>query len=121
MLEEKREFFYMRKQWFVLDLFKKFKSSRNMKSSHHVVETIRRNGYHIETMNEGSTKYLYITSIIYGKKLIMEKLLSFSYGLYHTNIKLIEAYVVMNQKFKDPKTFVLWHDSWVTLGPQRCG
>ena len=40
----------------------------------------------------------------------MEKLLAFSFGLYHTNIKHIESYVVVNQKFNNPKTFVLWHD-----------
>ena len=61
-------------------------------------------------MNEGSKKCLYITSIVYGKKLIMEKLTTFSFGLYYTNIKLIESYVVVNQKFNDPKNFILWHD-----------
>ena len=40
----------------------------------------------------------------------MEKLPSFSSGLYHTIIKPIESYVVMNQKFNNPKVFVLWHD-----------
>ena len=47
---------------------------------------IRRNGCHIETMNEGNTKCLYITSIVYGKKLTIEKFLAFSSGLYHTII-----------------------------------
>ena len=37
-------------------------------------KNIHRNGYHIETMNEGNTECLYITSIVYGKKLIMKKL-----------------------------------------------
>ena len=77
---------------------------------------IRRNGYHIETMNEDNVKYLYITSIISGQKLIMEKLLAFSFRLYHTIIKLIESYVVMNQKFNDLKVFVLWHDRLGHLG-----
>ncbi|RVW79791.1 Retrovirus-related Pol polyprotein from transposon TNT 1-94 [Vitis vinifera] len=71
---------------------------------------IRRNGYHIETMNEDNVEYLYITSIISGQKLIMEKLPAFSSGLYHTTIKPIESYVVVNQKFNNPKVFVLWHD-----------
>ena len=62
---------------------------------------IRRNEYHIETMNGCNTRCLYITSIVYGKKLIMEKL------SYHTNIKFIKSYIVMNQNFNDPKTFVL--------------
>ena len=82
------------------------KSTRNFLS----FKDIRRNGYHIETINEGNTEYLYITSIIYGKKRIMEKLLAFSSELYHTNIKSIESYVVVNQKLNDLKTFVLWHD-----------
>ena len=33
---------------------------------------IRRNGYHIETMNEGSKECLYIISIVSGNRLIME-------------------------------------------------
>ena len=40
----------------------------------------------------------------------MEKMSAFSSGLYHTNIKSIKSYVVLNQKFNDPKSFVLWHD-----------
>ena len=71
---------------------------------------IRRNWYHIETMNEDNVEYLYITSIIFGQKLIMEKLLGFSSGLYRTTIKPIESYVVVNQKFNDPKILVIWHD-----------
>ena len=68
------------------------KSTRNLLS----FKDIRRNGYHIETMNEVSKERMYITSIIYGKKLIMKKLLAFSSKLYHTNIKPIESYVVVN-------------------------
>ena len=37
----------------------------------------------------------------------MEKLLAFSSRLYHTTIKSIESYVVVNQKFNNPKVFVL--------------
>ena len=68
------------------------KSRRNLLS----FKDIHRNGYHIETMNENNIEYLYITSIISGHKLIMEKLLIFFSGLYHTTIKPIESYVVMN-------------------------
>ena len=71
---------------------------------------IRRNGYHIETMNEGNKECLYITSIISGKKIVAEKLSAFSSGLYHTTIKSIESNIVVNQKFNDPKIFNLWHD-----------
>ena len=82
------------------------KSRRNLLS----FKDIRRNGYHIETMNEGNKECLYITSIISGKKIVAEKLLAFSSGLYHTTIKSIESNVVVNQKFNDPKIFNLWHD-----------
>ena len=61
-------------------------------------------------MNEGSKECLYITSIVYDKKLIKEKLLTFSSGLYHINIKSIESYVVVNQLFNDPIFFVFWHN-----------
>ena len=37
---------------------------------------IHKNGYHIETMNESNIKCLYITFIVYDKKIIMEKLSS---------------------------------------------
>ena len=52
-------------------------------------------------MYEGNTKGLYITFIVYGKKLVVEKLSFISYGLYQTTIKPINSYVVVNQKFKD--------------------
>ena len=61
------------------------KSTRNFLS----FKDIHKNGYHIETMNECNTKYLYITSIVYNKKLIVEKLSAFSSGLYHTIIKSV--------------------------------
>ena len=68
------------------------------------------NGYHIETMNNGSNEYLLITSIIFGKKHILKKLHSYSCGLYQTIIRPIESYAVMNQKFYDLKTFMIWHE-----------
>ena len=82
------------------------KSTRNLFS----FKDIRKNGYHIETMNEGNKESLYMTTIIYGKKIVVEKLSAFSSGLYHTIIKPIEPYAVMNQKFDDPKIFNLWHN-----------
>ena len=82
------------------------KSRRNLLS----FKDIRRNGYHIEIMNEGNKECLYITSIISGKKIVGEKLPAFSSGLYHTTIKSIESNVVVNQKFNDPKIFNLWHE-----------
>ena len=82
------------------------KSTRNLLS----FKYIRKKGYHIETMNDDNKECLYITSIVYGKKLVVETLLAFSIGLYHTTIKPIESYVGVNQKFNDLKTFVLWHN-----------
>ena len=76
------------------------KSTRNLLS----FKDIRRNGYHIETMNDGNKECLYITFIVYSKKLVVETLSTFSTGLYHTTIKPIESYVVVNHKFNDPKT-----------------
>ena len=88
------------------------KSRRNLLG----FKDIRRNGYHIETMNEDNIEYLYITFIIFCQKLIMEKLSAFSFRLYHTTIKPIESYVVVNQKFNDPNFFVIWHDRLGHLG-----
>ena len=82
------------------------KSSRNLLS----FKNIRRNGYHIETINHDANEYLLITSIIYGQKCILEQLSSLSYGLYQTTIRSIESYVVMNQKFNDFNAFLLWHE-----------
>ena len=61
-------------------------------------------------MNKGNKECIYIVSIVYDKKLIMEKLSTLSYGLYHTIIKSIESRVVVKQKFNDPKTFILLYD-----------
>ena len=65
------------------------KYTRNLLS----FKDIRRNRNHIETMNEGNIECLYITHIVYDKKLVVEKLSSFSYGLYHITIKPIMSYV----------------------------
>ena len=67
-------------------------------------------------MNVDNIEYLCITSIISGQKLIMEKLSTFSNGLYHTTIKSIESYVVVNEKFNDSKVFVIRHDRLGHLG-----
>lgn len=82
------------------------KSRRNLLS----FKDIRLNGFHIETMCEGDTEYLYITSNISCKKHVKEKLPVFSSGLYYAAISCIESNIVMNQKFNDPKLFMLWHD-----------
>ena len=58
-------------------------------------------------MNDGNKESLYITSLISSKKFVVETLLAFSTRLYHTTIKPIKSYVVVNQKFNDPKNFAL--------------
>jgi hypothetical protein len=63
------------------------KSRRNLLS----FKDIRDNGYHIETNNEGSKEYLYITSMISNQKLVLEKLPIFSSWLYYTTMRTIEA------------------------------
>ena len=78
------------------------KSNQNFLS----FKDICRNGYHIETMNHSGNEYLLIT----GQKQILEQLISFSYGLYQATIRPLESHVVMNQKFDDPKAFLLWHE-----------
>ena len=61
------------------------KSSRNLLG----FKDIRRNRYHIETMNHDENEYLLITYIIYGQKCILEQLPSLSCGLYQTTIRSI--------------------------------
>ena len=85
------------------DILYSRKFTRNLLS----FKDIRRYGYHIETMNEGNTKCLNITSFVFGKKLVIEKLSTTSSRLYHTTINPIESYVVVDKKFNDPKTFII--------------
>ena len=88
------------------------KSRRNLIN----FKDIRLNCYYVETTNEGSDKYLYITSIISGQKLILEKIYAFSFGLYYTTIRTIESHVVIHQKCYNPKMFMLWHARFEHLG-----
>ncbi|KAJ9539494.1 hypothetical protein OSB04_032227 [Centaurea solstitialis] len=82
------------------------KSQRNLLN----FKDIRKNGYHIETMDEGESEYLLITNISSGKKNVLEKLSMYSSGLYYTKILAIETNMVINQKFIDRENFTLWHD-----------
>ena len=82
------------------------KSSRNLLN----FKNIRYNGYHTETNNEDSEEFLYITSIVSGQKLILEKLPIFFSGLYYTTMRTVETNVAIHQKCSDPKVFMLWHD-----------
>ena len=79
-------------------------SNRNLLS----FKDIHQNRYHIETMNRDGLEYLLITSTTFEKN-ILEQLASLSCGLYQTIIRPIESHAIMNQKFNDSKTFILWH------------
>ena len=59
-----------------------------------------------------SLHYLYCSDM----KLVVEKLLVISFRLYHTTIKPIESYVIVNRKFNDPQNFIRWHDKLGHLG-----
>ena len=54
-------------KFYIDDVLYSSKSSRNLLS----FKDIRYNGYHIETNNEGSEEFLYITSILSDQKLIL--------------------------------------------------
>ena len=77
------------------------KSRRNLLS----FKDICYNGYHIETNNEGSEEFLYITSIVSGQKLILEKLHIFFFELYYITMRTVETNVAIHQKYLDPKGF----------------
>ncbi|CAN1314424.1 hypothetical protein LINPERPRIM_LOCUS29329 [Linum perenne] len=82
------------------------KSCRNLLS----YKDIRRNGYHIETMEEDDKEYLVITSIISGNKNIHERLPVISSGLYYTFISTIESHATINSKLMNHEKFVVWHN-----------
>ena len=79
------------------------RSKRNLLS----FKNIRRNGYHIETINKGQEEYLLITSTNSSQKLVLEKLTAFSSELYYMKTKIIESHIVMHQKCSDQKIFML--------------
>ncbi|CAN1337690.1 hypothetical protein LINPERPRIM_LOCUS37706 [Linum perenne] len=88
------------------------KSCRNLLS----YKDIRRNGYHIETMEEENKEYLVITSIISGNKYIHERLPSISSSLYYTYISTIESHATINSTFMNREKFVVWHNRLGHLG-----
>jgi peptide/histidine transporter 3/4 len=84
-------------QLFIQEALYSRSSRRNLLS----FKDIRLNGYHIETTNENNVEYLCITSNANSQRRILERLVALTFGLYHTTIKSVEAYHVMNQKFTD--------------------
>ena len=90
----------------IKDVLFSSKSPRNLLS----FKDIRRNGYHVETINEMNVEYTGIFKVVLDQKYVLEKLSTLSFGLYYAKISTIEAHSIVNQKFTDLKTFVLWHD-----------
>ena len=88
------------------DVLYSVKSKRNFLS----FKDIRHNGYHIETTYDNNKEYLCITHIVSSQKLVVEKLSTFSSGLYCTTITTIELNMVMSRKLSHPNIFMLWHD-----------
>ncbi|CAN1215635.1 hypothetical protein LINPERPRIM_LOCUS308 [Linum perenne] len=82
------------------------KSCRNLLS----YKDIRRNEYHIETMEEENKEYLVITSIISGNKNIHERLLAISSSLNYTYMSTIDSHATINSKFMNHENFVVWHN-----------
>ena len=82
------------------------KSQQNLLS----FKDIRKNGYHNETTNEGNVEYLCITTIVSGKKSVLERLPAFCSGLYYTNISSIEAHAIVNQQLTNHSEFIIWHN-----------
>jgi hypothetical protein len=68
------------------------KSRKNLLS----FKDIRCNGYHIKTMTENNIEYIQITTIKYGRKIVLEKMKALSSGLYCMNISSIESNMVSN-------------------------
>ena len=73
------------------------KSQRNLLS----FKDICINGYHIETTSIDNIEYLCITNIMLGKKTVLERLPTYSSGLYYTKISTIEVHTIINQKFNE--------------------
>ena len=71
---------------------------------------IRHNSYHIETTNERDNEYLCITTIVSGRKHVIEKLPSYNSGLYYTFINPVESHMTINIRSVDPTNFTIWHD-----------
>ena len=70
---------------------------------------IRKNGFHIETIEDNNEEFLLFTKDYgYGKQ-VLEKIPSLSSGLYYTYIKPVEhvAYKVI---FQNVDAFQTWHD-----------
>ena len=57
-----------------------------------------------------NVEYLGITKIVSNQKYVLEKLSTLSSSLYYAKTSRVEAHLIVNQKFTDLKTFVLWHD-----------
>ena len=81
-----------RKKFVIDDALHSEKSQRNLL----IFKDVHKNGYHIETTNKANGKYLCITTIVSGKKSVLEKLPAFFFGLFYINIGNIKARATIN-------------------------
>ena len=95
-----------RTQLFIEETLYSSRSKRNLHSSKDIRLDIILRPQMIIMWNT----YFCITSNTYSQWRILKKLVALLFGLYHTTIKSVEAYHVMNQQFRDQNTFMLWHD-----------
>lgn len=91
---------------YICDALYSSKSQRNLLS----FKDIRQNGFHIETMNKDGIEYLYLTSHKTGQKQVLERMRTYTPGLYGTVISSVETHNITNLKLVDQNTFSLWHD-----------
>lgn len=71
---------------------------------------VRRNGYHLETVEKDQKEYIYLTVKRCGKKHVCEILPAYSSGLYRMDIQPVEINLISNQKLDDKILLTLWHD-----------
>ena len=70
-------------------------------------KAIRQNGYHMETKTINEKEFLCLTTESNGTKIILERMLAYSLGLYLTHIRPIEINVI---RLDNKELFTLWHD-----------
>ena len=73
-------------------------------------QDIRRNGYHLETLNVNKNDFLCITSYKNDIKTVHEKLEANNSRLYCVQIRAIESYTTMSWRLVKLVEFGLWHD-----------
>ncbi|KAM1134351.1 hypothetical protein ACFX19_044192 [Malus domestica] len=75
---------------------------------------IRDNQYHVETTEDNSSEFLYITSYKYGQKHIHEKLERLPIGFYITTIRGKESHHMVGPVLGFHNTLLLWYPQIIT-------